>query len=193
MGKQARAIAGFWGVSYLMTGYMPPSKLTFGWLLPNVLQGWTVPRIWDWVLGPLFSVIFVVLFTSEKMKNVINNHGLLSVLLLMGLTFFLGISVGGSCVANLGPSHAANTGLLAGSVAGILAGWLINMSGALSFALGIGLSAGIFAELSCGAGLIVGFFSFKIGRALVELVFSEETWRKFGRWLIAKDKKDQIP
>ena len=64
------AIAGFWGVSYLITGYMPQSKLTFSWLLPNVLQEWTITRIYDCFLGPIFSLSFVLMFTCETVERI---------------------------------------------------------------------------------------------------------------------------
>jgi len=180
------AIAGFWWVSYLDTGYMAQAKLTACWLVPNLHHDWLVPRIWDWLLGPMFSVIFVAMFTGEKMKGV-DGHIPADKVILMIITFILGIIAGANGVNQLGPSNAVTFGFLAGLLAGIIGGWLF-MGMAISFAFGIGLSAGIFAELGCGVGLLIGFFLWAIGWILN----SKETYRNIGRWLIAKDKKDQI-
>jgi hypothetical protein len=141
-----------------------------------------IPRIWDWVLGPVFSILFVVLFTGEKMKG---KSWFTIIDSVLGIA--IGTVVGITNILCYGPSNAMSIGLITGLLCGMLFNYREGLT--LGIMLSLGLSSGLFAELGVGLGLYPGM----ILKISYKFVFCKETWRKAGRWLTAKDKEEQTP
>ncbi len=144
----AAAIGLFWLIWYFIAGQVPvineiqmTPKLTI--FLP-----FDLPRWWDILIGPIWSILLVRLFTDENLKNSDIFTGLalgLTVGLLFGLSPWTG---------SFGLTFGLAIGLGFGLVAGLSFGLAVGLALELGFGLALGLIVGLVAGL--GFGLAVG-------------------------------------
>jgi hypothetical protein len=156
----AGAIALFWGVWYLVNGSVPvvtsiPLTPKINWNLPFGISRW-----WDVLLGPLYSVILIDLFSDimGRFSNKIERENLtLGVVLglIAGVAFGLVLGLGcAGLVIGLGFE-------LSLSLAATL--YTVDLAHGLLVGLIVGVAFGLVLGLGC-AGLVVGLI------ALVALV-----------------------
>ena len=179
-------IALFWSAWHLIVGQVPvvtSIQITDSYIY--MLQ-YDISRWWDIVLGPFYSSIFVLIFTSRVRE--IGYIEDLDVILNIGL--FTGLIIG--------LFTGLSAGLFAGLVVGLLAGLFTggNINTGLVVSLVVGLSAGLFASLSAGlfaslsAGLFTGLFIVLVAiimnllKVFVRLLISNKhIWKGVFNWL----------
>jgi len=150
----AAIIGLFWLVWYFIAGQVPAvseiqmtPKLTI--LLPFDLSRWL-----DILIGPIWSILLVRLFTDEKLKNPDVIPGLI-----LGLTvgLFLGLAPG----LGFGLVFGLAVGLAFGLVAGLSFGLAVGLAFGLGYGLTLGLIAGLVAGLSFGLAVGLIFWRLK--------------------------------
>ena len=101
----AMAIAAFWIGIWYSTGSMPIYQSVQ--LTPNlaVPLPWAIPRVYELVLGPIFSVILISLFTNEKTRK--NRDKVIGLVLIsifvmaVGILAMIGTGLIGPMIATL--------------------------------------------------------------------------------------------
>jgi len=206
-------IALFWTMYYLIVGSVPvvssikmtpDSTLT----LPFAISRW-----WDILLGPLFSCIFVLFFTSRRItkdKDLVGINlgaslvvglffGLISGLLVVrqgvspdtGLVSSLALGLGVSLISGLlvvRQGVSPDTGLVGSLIVGpgvsLVSGLFVGLGVSLALGLGVSLVFSLFVGL--GASLGAGLV---IGLdTLLKYVLSKSKkfWKTAGDWLMAR-------
>jgi hypothetical protein len=178
----AGAIALFWTVWYLCAGSVPvvdSVKMSSNWTLELPFK---ISRWWDVLIGPIWSVLLISLFTSGREESKFD--------LVDGLAGGLVIGLGGSLAFGLllglafGLAGSLAFGLLFGLASGLASGLAFGLAGSLAFGLPFGLAFGL------AFGLVFGL---AVGLAvLIKLVFSRSFWTSAGNWLLARDEETEV-
>jgi len=142
-------IALFWTIYYLIAGSVP--VITSIKMTPDstLALPFAISRWWDILLGPIFSCIFVLLFTSRKIKGEMMVPGLIFGLV-VGLICGLVGGLGGGLILSVG------SGLAGGLILSV--GMSNSPHIGLGVGLGLSLSISIFFSLGAGLGTGLGFF-----------------------------------
>ena len=132
----AAAIGLFWLIYYFIAGEVPvveEIQMTLEWtfVLPFGVSRW-----WDVAIGPIWSVMLVLIFTNENVKKDDLVGGLVFGLV-GGLVFGLGFGL----VFGLGFGLVG--GLVGGLVLGLVFGLVLGLGFGLVFGLGFGIFFGI--------------------------------------------------
>jgi len=180
----------FWLIWWLVTGSVPVCHEM--WITPTwVFNLPPEPRWIDWLLGPIYSAIFVWLFTCETARK----RRMLPALLVVSIvTLFFGLAA--SLAANE-LALALPSPLIFGLVVGLAAATGDGLDASLLTALGAGLAAGLGAGLSAGllVGLSVGLSAGLLAMLVAALtfglarLFSPKPWKAFCHWLMDKDQE----
>jgi hypothetical protein len=161
----AGAIALFWTVWYLCAGSVPviaSVKMSSNWTLELPFK---ISRWWDVLMGPIWSVLLISLFTSGRIKECEESKFDLVVGLASGLAFGLPFGLAGSLAF----------GLAVGLVFSLPFGLVIGLAGSLAFGLAVGLVFSLVTSLA----------------VLIKWVFSRSFWTSAGNWLLARDKETE--
>jgi len=201
-------IALFWTIWYLVAGEVPTVhslKITENWTLEFPFE---VSRWWDVLIGPIWSIFLILLFTN---KEIIENNepppslifGLAIGLMAIPIT---GVKIGLVAVLAFTLFFGLVIGVVAGVIASVDSSLSVSLSDDKNAALGAGLSAGLVTALGAGlgAGLVICLV-FGVGavlafgvvtsliiltRALIALfifIVSRNCWKVIGNWLLARD------
>ena len=142
----AGLIAAFWSVWYLVAGEVP--VVTSIRLTPN--HSWEMPfgisRWWDILIGPIWSLVLIPLFTSEQKEEKED--------FFVGLAFGLGVGLVASLVVGLDACLLVS--LAVGLGAGLRAGRDIGLGACLGACLAAGLGVGLIVSLAVGLGACLG-------------------------------------
>lgn len=174
-------IALFWTVWYLATGSVPvvnEIKITTNRALALPFG---VSRWWDVLIGPIWSAIFVFMFTHRRVKEEEN----------LTIGIFTGLVYGLMCGILWGLSFGAFTGLVIGVVSGItviiifglIFRWAVGLLVGLSFGLAYGLAFGL------GYGLVLGLLvvvAFGLALGTVVLLGNRQFWAKARDWMLVR-------
>ncbi len=176
----AAAIALFWTIWYLVAGNVPEvssCKMTPDW---TVVLPFAVSRWWDVLLGPVYSILVILLVTSERIRK--NEDVAFALDVVLGAGLIAGLSAGLIFGPGAGLIFGPGVGLGVGLAVGLIAGLAYGLFAGLVFGLGVGLGVGL------GAGLVFGLV-FGLGVGLVvglKYLFSSQFLSAVGRWLVAK-------
>ncbi|GMQ94942.1 MAG: hypothetical protein BMS9Abin13_052 [Patescibacteria group bacterium] len=153
----AVAIALFWAVWYFMNGSVPVVHEIhiakgLAYTLPFEISRW-----WDILLGPIYSIVLVLLLTSLEAKR---DEVIVS--LAFGLIFGLGFSLISGLVFGLGFGLIHSLGFI------LIFSLIISMIFGLDSGLGFSLAAGLGFSLVFGVVFILVFgLGFGLGASLV--------------------------
>lgn len=109
-------IALFWAIWYLIAGEVPVLtnlKMTEEWTL---VLPFGISRWWDTLIGPIWSTLLILLFTSQRVRE---NEGLVGLVFGLGYSLVFGLVFGLVC----GLVYSLGFGLVYGLV--ILIRWRI--------------------------------------------------------------------
>lgn len=193
----ATVIALFWAVWYWVAGSVPVTtsiKIIEAW---TINLGFGISRWWDILIGPIWSTIIILFFTSEKIKEIEENKDSsfdLSTGLVIGLFTGLGASLVIGMVFGAGSGLGEGLGVCLGIALGIsLSALGVDLDCCLSTGLIASLVTGLIASLILGlvTGLIfgVGFFlviSPLLIAKLIAIIFSPKSSSVIKNWLLAK-------
>ena len=181
----AGLIALFWTIWYLTAGSVPTIssiKMTPNWT-PELPFG--ISRWWDVLIGPIWSVVLIFLFTNEKMKKTDDLVFSLALGMVFGLVFSLGFGLVFSLVVSLafGLVVGLTLSLVISPVFGLILGLVIGLFLGLVVSLAFGLVVGLALCLSFGLSFGLGFGMFRI----LKWLFSPTPWRTIANWLFANN------
>lgn len=206
-------IALFWTAWYFIAGQVPEVssiKLAENWAvdLPFSISRW-----WDVLMGPVWSVMLVLIFTSEKIEEDENLFLSISAAAFFGIiagfaatdmVFGLAFGLAFGLVLSLAFSFISVPtfwfdDIIDSLATGIADGLKFGLSFSLGFSLVLGLTYGLVFNLAFGLafGLIIGLayslvHSLTFGLAIVlnrlcyNRLFYKYFWLKLSRWLLAK-------
>lgn len=193
-------IALFWTSWWMTTGHMPVGENSS-------------PRIWDCMLGPIISIITILLVTSKMVQD---EAWFLAPLVLVTM-IFTGLAAqyiaepgqGLTAICSGVYDARAFMGLIAGVVVGFILTLLVLMRSGFDLGLisactimlgsliGVGFTSGLFQGIDAGivaaVASLAAFALYAISEILLAVInplLSWEFWRKIGNWLIAKDKEE---
>lgn len=169
-------IALFWGVWYLINGSVPTVtsvRITPDWTiqLPFAISRW-----WDVLIGPLWSVMLILILTN---KRIWDNEDLKAGLvfgLVYGLAF--GLAFGLALGLFVGLAFGLFVGLALGPIAGLAFGLVSGLVSGLVAGLVAGLVFGLAYGLVYGLGFGLGSF--------VRWIFSSRPHHKIFNWLMGR-------
>ena len=152
----AIGIAMFWLVLVMVTGYMPiceSIRVTPFWLVEVP----AIPRIWDFILGPIYTVLCIGVLYNAGTKGREDLIGATSCIILG--TALLGL-IGGLAYIKPAASIAfvfAVLGGFAGLRSNLRQTMTVGASAGVGFGLGVGLTGGLIPGVCVGVvGMIVG-------------------------------------
>ena len=171
-------IALFWVIYYFINGSVPVVS-TLKWSdTQTITLPFLVSRWFDILIGPLYSIIFVYLFISNKIKENEELGFALVVALFVGLVvaLFVGLVVapGFGLVFALVFALAVALGFALGFA--LVFGLGFGLVFALVFALGFGLGAGLAAALGFGLKILKIMFR----------IFTIRFWIRIWNWLMVR-------
>jgi len=146
-------IASFWAVSYFINGTVPTTTQIFWddsgqivWNLPFAISAW-----WDIILGPIFSILLVPIYSSSKKEKHDYRSGLIC-------SMIFGFGIGFPSGFLFSPNIALPFALAGGAVFGLIGKIRYGFGYGLAFSLGFGLFMGLTYGLIAGltACLIAG-------------------------------------
>ena len=184
----AGLIACFWTIWYVIAGQVPTLtnvKMTTDWTIDLPFE---ISRWWDVLIGPIWSIIIISIFTNEKVRK--NKD------LVFGLAFGLvfGLVFGLAFGLALGLAFTLGAGLVFGLVVGLAFGLGFGLGTGLASGLASGLAVGLIVGLGTGlaSGLVVGLGTdLASGLAIcllffLKLLFKKKFWQRVGNWLVVK-------
>lgn len=143
----------FWLVWYSITGSVPSIigiKMTNNWIIQLPFK---ISRWWDILIGPIWSIILILTFTSKKIRKkhdfMPGLQGELLLGMIVGLLFGLGAGIESGLILGL------LIGLMLGLILRLiirdgyelLPGLVVGLGFALGFGIGYGLTVGLIVGL----------------------------------------------
>ena len=180
-------IALFWVIYYFINGSVPVVS-TLKWSdTQTITLPFLVSRWFDILIGPLYSIIFVYLFISNKIKENEELGFALVVALFVGLVvaLFVGLVVapGFGLVFALVFALAVALGFALGFA--LVFGLGFGLVFALVFALGFGLGAGLAAVLAAGLAAVLAA-ALGFGLKIMFRIFTIRFWIRIWNWLMVR-------
>ena len=183
----AALIALFWTVWYLVKGCVPESSLITSVHVWSINLSFSVSRWTDVLIGPMWSIILVYLLTRKGVDSQKFIFGML-------ICTLYGIVISIMYIFHHDDNYhnmiAIGIGIMA--FRAFSSRYELLVSG-LSLGLGIALVAGIGYGLLFDITFIIIFGIYVAALSVLMVIskwlFSPVMWKKFGNWLIAKDKE----